>query len=150
MLREKLIGAWTLESYAEYPVDGSAAFYPLGEDARGMILYTPDGYVSAQLMRLDRPAFASGDWLRATPDEYRAAARYIAYSGRFEVDEEKGVLTHGMFVSFFPNWLDGTQLRTARLDGDVLVLAPEAPFVSRDTMVTACLQWRRARSQAGR
>ena len=44
-LRERLIGAWSLVSYVENPVDGSAPFHPLGADPRGLILYTPDGYM---------------------------------------------------------------------------------------------------------
>ena len=45
-----------------------------------------------------------GDLLRATPEEYAAAGRsYIAYSGRFFVDEAKKSLSHEMAVSFFPN-----------------------------------------------
>jgi hypothetical protein len=54
-LRDQLIGAWKLVSYVEKPVDGSAPSYPLGENAQGIIMYTPDGYVSAQLIRPDRP-----------------------------------------------------------------------------------------------
>jgi hypothetical protein len=65
-LRERLIGAWKLESYVEKPVDGSAPFYPMGEKPEGIIMYTPDGYMSAQLMRPSRPKFASGDWFRGT------------------------------------------------------------------------------------
>jgi hypothetical protein len=143
-LREKLIGAWILESYVEHPVDGSAPFYPLGENAKGIILYTPDGYMSAQLMRVGRPEFASGDWFRGTLDEYRAAAGYIAYSGQFHVDETKGELTHSMFVSFYPNWLDQTQGRTVELNNDELHLGPAAPIQSGGKMVISRLRWRRA------
>lgn len=63
-LRERLIGAWKLVSYVERPVDGSAPFYPMGEEPQGIIMYTPDGYMSAQLMHPGRPRFASGDWFR--------------------------------------------------------------------------------------
>jgi hypothetical protein len=144
MLREKLIGAWMLESYAEYPSDRSAPSHPLGEDAEGIIIYSPDGYMSAQVMRVGRPAFASGDWLRGTPDEYREAAGYIAYSGRFHVDEEKRALTHNMFVSFYPNWLGQTQLRAVELNDDVLILRPHVPIASAGKMVVPRIQWRRA------
>lgn len=50
-LREQLIGAWKLVSYVEKPTDGSAPFYPMGEKPEGIIMYTPDGYMSAQLNR---------------------------------------------------------------------------------------------------
>jgi len=45
-LREQLIGAWKLVSYEERPVDGSPPFYPMGEKPMGIILYTPDGFMS--------------------------------------------------------------------------------------------------------
>jgi hypothetical protein len=70
-LRERLIGAWKLESYIEKPVDGSPLGHPLGEDATGLIMYTPDGYMSAQLMRAGRKPFGSGDWFNGTPEEYQ-------------------------------------------------------------------------------
>jgi len=41
-LRERLISAWKLVAYVEKPVDGSAPFYPMGEEAQGIIMYTPD------------------------------------------------------------------------------------------------------------
>ena len=46
-LRDQLIGAWKLVSYVEKPVDGSAPFYPMSERPLGIIMYTPDGYMSA-------------------------------------------------------------------------------------------------------
>ena len=73
-LREQLIGAWKLVSYVEKPVDGSAAVHPLGERPMGIIMYTPDGYMSAQLMRPGRRPFASGDWFDGTAKEYREEA----------------------------------------------------------------------------
>jgi Lipocalin-like domain len=72
----------------------------MSEKPMGIIMYTPDGYMSAQLMHPNRKPFASGDWFKGTDEEYRQeASTYIAYSGEFHVDEEKGTLTHSMFVS---------------------------------------------------
>jgi hypothetical protein len=65
-LREQLIGAWKLVSYVEKPVDGSDPIYPMGEKLEGTIMYTPDGYMSVQMMQPGRAKFASGDWLRGT------------------------------------------------------------------------------------
>ena len=138
-LRDRLIGAWTLQSYIAFPVDGSPPFHPLGEDARGLILYTPDGYMSAQLMRVGRPAFASGDWFVGTHQEFEKAAAYVAYSGRFHVDEAGGTVTHDVGLSFFPNWLGQAQIRSAELAGDVLRLTPAAPIQSGGVNTTSCL-----------
>ena len=116
-LRNQLIGAWKLVSYVEEPIDGSAPNYPFGEDAEGIIMYTPDGFMSAQLSRRDRASFASDDWYEGALEEFAAAASgYFAYTGPFHVDEES--LTHTMFISLFPNWIGQTQPRVARIDGD--------------------------------
>lgn len=111
----------------------------------GMILYTPDGYMSAQLMRPERRSFASGDWFDGTAEEYQEeASTYIAYSGSFQVDEQKQTLTHSMFVSLFPNWVGQTQPRDVKIDGDILYLSTESPIKSGGKMVMSYLQWRRA------
>lgn len=102
-LRTQLIGAWKLVSYQELPVDGSEPFEPLDHEPQGIIMYTPDGYMSAQLSKPNRPTFASGDWFDATTEDYVTEAKsYIAYSGPFYVDEDKQTLSHSMFVSLFP------------------------------------------------
>ncbi len=107
-----MIGAWKLESYEERPVDGSAPFHPLSDKPMGIIMYTPDGYMSAQLMQQNRKNFESGDWFDGTDAEYKQeASTYIAYSGPFQVDEEKQTMTHSMSVSLFPNWTGQTQPR---------------------------------------
>jgi hypothetical protein len=144
-LRESLIGAWTLEAYVERPVDGSSDRHPLGEDATGLILYTPDGFMSAQLMRQGRRPFASGYWFDGTAEEYRDAASYIAYSGPFDIDEQARTLTHTMYVSFYPNWLSQAQPRAVELDGDILRLSSMRPIRSGGVLVLSHLQWRRAR-----
>ncbi|MGO1501473.1 MAG: lipocalin-like domain-containing protein [Marinobacter sp.] len=144
-LREQLIGAWKLHSYVEKPVDGSEPFYPLGKAPKGLIMYTPDGYMSAQLMADGREPFAINDFYQGSDEEYRAAgSSYIAYSGEFRVDEGKQTLTHSMYVSFFPNWLGQTQPRVVRLEGNVLVLGPEKPIVSKGKDVISELVWHRA------
>lgn len=140
-LREQLIGAWKLVSYVEKPVDGSEPFYPMGTDPQGIILYTPDGYMSAQLMHPGRRRFASGDWFLGTDKEVNAEAMgYSAYSGPFHTDEEKQTLTHSMFVSLFPNWLGQTQARVVKIDGKMLYLSSAVPIRSggKETMSHLC------------
>ncbi|WP_321878527.1 lipocalin-like domain-containing protein [Burkholderia cepacia] len=145
-LREQLVGAWRLVSYEIRPRDGSAVTYPLGRDARGWILYTRDGYMSAQLMAAGRPPYASGDLHRGTESECTAAARgYIAYSGPFHLDDD-GTLTHEMDVSLFPNWIGNVQQRVFRLDSDRLQLGTVGPVRIDGREVDAVLLWARAGS----
>lgn len=144
-LRDRLVGTWKLVSYQEIPVDGSEPFEPLGREPHGLIMYTPDGYMSAQLAKPDRPHFASGDWFAGTAEEYEAeATSYIAYSGPFHVDETNQTLTHSMFVSLFPDWTGQTQPRVVHLDGDVLHLGTASPIHSGGKTVNSVLRWRRA------
>lgn len=144
-LRDQLIGAWKLISYEERPVDGSPSFYPMSERATGIIMYTPDGFMSAQFMEPDRKPFASGDWFKGTDEEYRQAApTYVAYSGPFHVDEEQKIVTHTMFVSILPNWIGQAAPRAVRIEGDDLYLSSVSPFHLRGRTVNAVLHWKRA------
>jgi hypothetical protein len=112
-------------------------------------MYTPDGYMSAQLMRPGRPQFASGDWFRGTDEEIEEEAMgYIAYSGPFHTDEEAQTLAHSMFVSLFPNWLGQTQPRVVTIDGDMLHLSSATPIQSGGKEVMSYLSWQRAETDA--
>ncbi|HVJ08391.1 MAG TPA: lipocalin-like domain-containing protein [Acidisarcina sp.] len=144
-LREQLIGAWMLVSYEERPVDGSPSFYPMSEQPKGIIMYTPDGYMSAQLSQPNRKTFASGDWFKGTDDDYKQeASTYIAYTGEFHVNEEAKTLTHSMFISLFPNWIGQTQPRVVKIDGDDLHLSTASPIQSGGKEVNSYLRWKRA------
>src|SRR5260370_35496770 len=87
-LREQLIGAWKLLSYVETPVDGSPKRFPMGENAQGIIMDTPDAYMSAQLMTPARRHFASADWFKGTTQQNsKEGGGYIAESGPCQVYE---------------------------------------------------------------
>lgn len=119
-LKEQLIGTWKLVRYQDEDKDGNI-FFPLGKDATGFIMYNPDGYMSAQLMQQGRQAYESGDLHTGTQDEMAEAAHgYVAYSGRFELDEENSTVYHTMEVSMNPTWLGDTQPRLFELESDTL------------------------------
>jgi hypothetical protein len=144
-LRDRLIGPWSLVSYEERSVDGSPSFFPMGTSPKGIIMYTPDGFMSAQLSKPDRKPFASGDRFKASDYEFKdEATSYIAYTGPFHVDEEKHHLTHSMFISLFPNWIGQTQPRVARIERNQLFLSTASPMSSGGKTVNSHLAWRRA------
>ena len=143
-LRTNLIGAWTLQSYKACSIDGSNVIYPLGVDARGIIMYTPDGYMSAQLMRSGRAPFSEADMQSPRLDELAVAANgYLTYSGPYTVVGD-GLIAHHIEVSLLPNWIGGTQYRAARLDGSLLELGPPEPILINGEHRNAKLVWRRA------
>jgi len=148
-LREELIGAWELVSCVENDVETGEVFLPMGENPVGFILYTHDGYMSAQLSAPGRAEFANNDMYRGTPDEYAAAGlSYLAYSGPYQVDEERRTVQHGMAVSAFPNWAGERQLRLAEIDGDQLTLRTDQPSLFAGSLKDATVTWRRAKSNA--
>jgi hypothetical protein len=110
-IRDRLIGGWRLTGYAV--TVGGTTDHPLGENPRGAILYTPDGYMSAQLA-------GPGPY----KDDDRPDAYSIAYSGPYDVDQANQTVAHHVQVSVIPGWLGTTQLRHVRFDGpDALVLS---------------------------
>jgi hypothetical protein len=143
-LRAKLLGAWTLVSYETRTIDGTDVTYPFGPDPQGTVLYTADGFMSAQVMR-PRPARFEKDDLHQAADSERALAAegYVAYSGPFSVSEDGHVVTHHVSVSLFPNWLGQAQSRVAKIDGSRLELAPTEPILVNGELREAHLIWQR-------
>lgn len=142
--RETLIGAWKLIEYSiEDKNKNGEKFYPMGKDATGFIMYTPDGYMSAQMMASGRPAYADGHLHTGTVDEMAKAAKgYMAYSGPYEVEEATNTLYHHMEVSMNPTWLGQTQKRFVKLEGDTITITNSAN--------NAVLVWKRAADHANR
>jgi len=142
-LRNYIVGAWVLESYESFDIDGSNVQYPLGPDARGIIMYTANGYMSAQLMRSDRPLLHIGDLAAADNEELAAAATgYLAYSGPYTVSDTN-IIGHHVQVSLLPNWIGGTQARVAKIGNDRLQLSPAEPVLIDGKLRNARLVWRR-------
>jgi hypothetical protein len=127
-LRTQLIGHWTLLSLEV--VSGEAIQYPLGRDVSGLIVYDGAGHMAVQIMRANRPRFASGDQASGTFAELTAAVGgYIAYFGSYSVDEGARVVTHHLTGSLFPNWVGTEQQRAIVLQGDQLTLSSQPiPF----------------------
>ncbi|KAK5089074.1 hypothetical protein LTR05_003298 [Lithohypha guttulata] len=128
-LREQLVGAWELIEYCAYlPNDESDKVYPQGQDAQGIIMYTADGYMSAQILTLDQESSLSSS---NEEDRSQIKRDYLAYTGQFYLDEagdSKGpVLIHHMKVANRANMLGDTQRRLCKIvdehNGQYLVLS---------------------------
>ncbi len=138
----KLLGAWQLVSYTATSADGEV-IHPLGRTPYGLILYTPEGYMSAQLGRGDRLPLRTPRLEEATPDDLAgAAAGYVAYGGPFEVIDPHTV-EHHVTTSLFPNWIGRTQVREVRFAGSFLRLGVGTPTRLWGVERTAELTWNR-------
>lgn len=141
---DQLVGSWALVTYVQSFDDGRADVLPMGGDPSGLILYTADGHMSAQLGPRNRANFASDVITDGVDDEYARAARtYIAYSGRFSCDAAAGTVIHHVQVALFPNWVGGDQVRRVSIDGDLLNLSSIRGAPGNRPGAIQTLTWRR-------
>ena len=139
---ERFIGTWKLIS-SEMRTSTGEIHYPLGKDCIGNLVFDACGNLSAQLMRVDRPQFASGDILRGTSEEVMAAYQgYVAFWAKFEVDQGKQELTYVIEGGLFPNWNGHKNLRYYELAGDRLTLKTPQ-FLAAGNETVGVLLWER-------
>jgi hypothetical protein len=130
---ERLVGCWRLVGYSVAAADGGETERPLGDSPLGTILYTPDGYMSAQLA-------GPGPYV----DDQEPDAYYIAYSGPYDVDEQAGSVAHRVQVSVIPSWLGTTQIRQVRFgEPGTLVLSTSDSGPGDGVMTTTTITWSR-------
>ncbi len=143
MSKASFTGAWKLISSEMRSTDGGDVHYPLGKDCAGRLIVDSDGNFTAQLMRPGRPEFASGDVVRGTDDEIRAAYQgFVAFWAKIEVDEAKKEITYVVEGSLFPNWIGHTNLRHYEFAGNRLTLKTPA-FLMAEKELVGVLVWER-------
>ncbi|GAB7341055.1 hypothetical protein MBLNU457_7377t1 [Dothideomycetes sp. NU457] len=152
-LQSRLIGAWRLESYTAYPLPTSKIqrpTFPMTKNVTGLIMYTPDGYMSAQMLIPGQKSFKRGEGEESQYAE--AGKRSFSYAGPYYISNEgegrEEVLRHTFMVCNLPGWVGDLQVRTWRFeeDGQVLVLGSEEPTEIKGDKRIPVLKWRRARN----
>ena len=112
-----------------------------------MLIYTPDGFVSALLMAPGRPHLGGAGSTDGTPDQFKkAGSGFIGYSGRYKVDEVKAAVTHQPLVAFSSDMLGNNQKRLVELNGDVLVLTAEHTQPVGSAVAKSQLEWVRVKA----
>jgi hypothetical protein len=137
-----VIGTWKLISYETETPDGKRTF-PLGQDVEGLAVYLPNGRVSIQFMKRDRPRFESGDAWRGTFEEERAAFRgFFSYAGRYTLDQARSLVTHHLEIAAAPNYVGTDLVRTFAIAGNRLTLkTPQRQLAGQTSSST--LVWER-------
>ncbi len=139
-----LIGVWKLISF-EARREGEEASFPFGKDAKGLLIYTDVGRFSVQMMRANRPKFASGDQQKGTVEEVtQCFTGSISYFGRYEFDANGGFVIHSIESSLFPNW-EGTQKRFIEFSGSQISLKT-SPVMWNGKMAVGAMVWERVGS----
>jgi hypothetical protein len=138
-IRERLVGAWGLVSFEGTMADGRI-ISPMGRGAQGHIVYSDNGFVSVNLSRADRVLTGEDSRfdVRSDSDVAGVSRGYMAYSGPFEVDEERAVARHHFDLCLDPALIDTLQERHVRFFDDKLELSVrQAPGVS----IPSALVW---------
>jgi hypothetical protein len=125
-VRDRFIGVWGLVSCERKFTDGRRE-YPYGEKPVGRITYDEAGRMSAQLMRRGRKStLPSGVSLfagNASIEEIREALNgFIAYFGKFDVDEASNTVIHHVEASLVPSWVGTDLKRTYHFSSNRLTL----------------------------
>lgn len=135
----RILGTWNLVKWSNQLNDGTET-YPFGEDAKGYIHYSEDGYLFVHIMMANRQNYSGTDPFKGTLDEDSAAIKsQISYAGTYEFID--GKIVHHVTVSSFPNWVGRDQVRDFKFIDEYLYLsAAGAQFQGQD--VTATLIWK--------
>ena len=123
-LRTQLIGHWRLVG-TEQVREGEPPTSTMGSGPLGLITYTADGHMLAQLGPAARPKVRAAD---ATPAQVRELLRtQTSYFGTFTVDERARTVTHHRDGSQVPGERDF--VRQIELSGSRLVLTTPTTVV---------------------
>lgn len=127
--REAFVGTWGLDDYRLIRADG-AIRKPWGDHVAGLLIYSPEGYMSATLMPSVRRKTTHLETPSSSNDMSHRSARCIAYAGTFSVDAE--TIIHHVEVSLFLRWVGLPQVRYYEVTSDRLILkTPPIPRLGK-------------------
>ncbi len=121
------VGTWKLISWEVAEHDGTTK-YPYGEDVVGYLIYTADGYMSAEIMAPDRrqsdknfPLEAAAGQTLPDPDRAAAYSTYISYCGTYTVEGD--TVVHHVKAGLIPSWTGSDQVRHFRFEDGRLIIS---------------------------
>ncbi len=120
------VGTWKLVSWEVTQPDGTI-HYPYGRDVVGYLIYTADGYVSAEIMDPDRrqsdshfPLEMAAAQTLPDSDRARAYSTYVSYCGTYSVEGD--TLVHHVKAGLIPSWTGSAQPRPFKFDHGRLII----------------------------
>jgi hypothetical protein len=141
-LKDQLVGTWIYVSSTARRDDGSAVPRP---SLQGALTYTADGRFHFITAPANAAKHASNDPTAASPEEAMAvAARSLAYTGTYSVDEATHTIHVNVETSTFPNLAGAPNQRRIVTS----ITADELRFTNPRTPagVTLEIVWKRART----
>jgi len=116
-VRDRLIGAWRLVSLEEPGADGTVHV----ADCTGMLVFTPEGRISVQVMYRNPQADSSGG-----PVQY-AQGGYEASFGRYAIDAGSRQFTYHVEGALVRSLVGKDLTRRFELSGRQLTVKPSSP-----------------------
>lgn len=121
-----LVGAWKLVSVTNTRPDGTVSF-PLGKQAKGILIFDAAGNFSWQAIDPGIPRFASNNRHDGTPEEHRAVVHGVmSYFGAYSVDASGKGLTLDIVSSSWPHFTGAKHQRAILMSGDELSITNPA------------------------
>ncbi|KAL4861699.1 Lipocalin-like domain-containing protein [Aspergillus spectabilis] len=147
-LRSELVGTWELVDHVAYPRHNRTdKHYPMGHNAKAIITYSPDGYMSAQF---HLPGQQVLDGTSESDHRLIGNASFMAYAGEFyleESTENSPLVIHRPRITNVPHILDQLQRRSIKiLDEDgwkYLYLSTVEPMKVSGVDSTMEVKWRK-------
>ena len=138
------VGDWRLVSAVQPDSAGGAHPY-WGPKPLGMIRYSANGVMSAQLYDERRPNLGVSDWQTVTPNAARTALVGLAsYYGTYSVDTLAQTVSHRVEAAMDPAWIGRTLVRGYRfLPGDRIELRVITAPDGQPTTSGIVLVWER-------
>lgn len=125
-MRDKVIGCWDLESFDI--VDSSQKIRPWGKNTTGLLIYSPEGYMSVSINK---------DVESNTEQETKNILDSILfYSGTYSING--GEIHHQVFNASNPSRIGKSMIRYPSLNGELLTL--KSPV---ESFGQAILVWRK-------
>jgi hypothetical protein len=145
-IRDRFIGTWALVSNEDRLTDGSTRSYPAtGPHGKGYLMYTADGHMCAELMNPDRPAWKDR-WNPSDAEKVSAIDGFVAYCGRYEIDEANRVMYHYPEIAWSPNYVGTKQPRPYTFNGDLLTFSDKA--TGQPGVAGYSITWRKVAASA--
>ncbi|MFD9892418.1 lipocalin-like domain-containing protein [Amycolatopsis sp. NPDC059027] len=144
-VRARLLGSWRMIDWKVFR-GHETRDPPLGPAAActGLLIYTEEGTMSANLMLAGRASFADGSLDRGTQEERAEAYRsIISYTGTYEVDEPTATVVHHVQIATFPNFVGTDLARTCVFEGEDTLKLDTPPMKIGGELLGSYILWQR-------
>lgn len=142
-MQERFIGTWQLVSAIS--TTGTHTRRPWGDSPQGLLVYHPDGHMSAILAHPERRRFASGDLHGTEAEMVEAFTQSHAYAGTYTVNQAS--VFHHVHICTVPNWEGQTQTRWYRFSDNNRLTLSTPPVLIDGEERQLTLEWERATSR---